>query len=85
MVLTGFRFSPTDEEIIEILSQKVSGNTSMAAFDFIIQKNIYDFEPQELHGQTSFLPFYCFSYVIFISFACTELGFSTLMFNTQKL
>ncbi|XP_012481594.1 NAC domain-containing protein 30 [Gossypium raimondii] len=53
MVLTGFRFSPTDEEVIEILSQKVSGNTSMAAFDFIIQKNIYDFEPQELHGSES--------------------------------
>ncbi|PPD66201.1 hypothetical protein GOBAR_DD36922 [Gossypium barbadense] len=57
MVLTGFRFSPTDEEVIEILSQKVSGNTSMAAFDFIIQKDIYDFEPQELHGPTSFPPF----------------------------
>ncbi|XP_040947575.1 uncharacterized protein [Gossypium hirsutum] len=57
MVLTGFRFSPTDEEIIEILSQKVSGNTSMEAFDFIIQKNIYDFEPQELHGPISFPPF----------------------------
>ncbi|MFQ6660545.1 hypothetical protein Gotur_029023, partial [Gossypium turneri] len=66
MVLTGFRFSPTDEEVIEILSQKVSGNTSMAAFDFIIQKNIYDFEPQELHGPTSFPPFSGFSYVIFI-------------------
>ncbi|KAG8499906.1 hypothetical protein CXB51_006464 [Gossypium anomalum] len=57
MVLTGFRFSPTDEEIIEILSQKVSGNNSMEAFDFIIQKNIYDFEPQELHGPISFPPF----------------------------
>ncbi|MBA0555373.1 hypothetical protein Golob_025556 [Gossypium lobatum] len=57
MVLTGFRFSPTDEEIIEFLGQKVSGNTAMAAFDFIIQRNIYDCEPQELHRPTSFPPF----------------------------
>ncbi|KAK8307947.1 hypothetical protein V6Z12_D02G021300 [Gossypium hirsutum] len=81
MVLTGFRFSPTDEEVIEILGQKVSGNTSMAAFDFIIQKDIYDFEPQELHGPTSFPPFSGFSYVIFINFAWSE---STIGLNKNE-
>ncbi|MBA0797449.1 hypothetical protein Gohar_008152 [Gossypium harknessii] len=30
----------------------------MAAFDFIIQRNIYDFEPQELHRPTFFPPFF---------------------------
>ncbi|XP_022761010.1 NAC domain-containing protein 83-like [Durio zibethinus] len=49
MVPTCFRFSPIDEELIEILHQKVSGNIAMAPFDFIVERNIYDSEPQDLH------------------------------------
>ncbi|XWS13280.1 hypothetical protein CRYUN_Cryun36dG0023900 [Craigia yunnanensis] len=53
MVLTGFRFNPTDEEIIEILIQKVSGNTAMAPLDFIVERNIYELEPQDLQWAQS--------------------------------
>ncbi|XP_022722167.1 NAC transcription factor 29-like [Durio zibethinus] len=48
MVFIGFRFNPTDEELIEILNQKVSGKTAMAPLDFIVERNIYEFEPQDL-------------------------------------
>ncbi|GMI64382.1 hypothetical protein HRI_000107500 [Hibiscus trionum] len=55
MVPTGFRFCPTDEELIEILQHKVSRNTAgaMASFDFIVEKNIYDFEPEKLNWNES--------------------------------
>ncbi|XWS09278.1 hypothetical protein CRYUN_Cryun40dG0072200 [Craigia yunnanensis] len=55
MVPTGFRFSPTDEELIEILNQKVSGNTTaaMAPLDFIVERNIYELEPQDLQWTQS--------------------------------
>ncbi|XP_022761011.1 NAC domain-containing protein 83-like [Durio zibethinus] len=49
MVPTGFRFSPIDEELIEILYQKVSGNIAMAPFGFIVETNIYESEPLDLH------------------------------------
>ncbi|XP_007034076.2 PREDICTED: putative NAC domain-containing protein 94 [Theobroma cacao] len=47
MISTGFRFNPTDEELIEILIEKVSGNITMS-FDFIVERNIYELEPQNL-------------------------------------
>ncbi|KAK6255324.1 NAC domain - like 10 [Theobroma cacao] len=47
MVPMGFKFCPTDEELIQILIQKVSGNV-MAPFDFIVERNIYKLEPQDL-------------------------------------
>ncbi|KAK8548339.1 hypothetical protein V6N13_054856 [Hibiscus sabdariffa] len=55
MVPTGFRFCPTDEELIEILHHKVSGNTTsaMASFDFIVERNIYDSEPKNLNWSES--------------------------------
>ncbi|GMI64384.1 NAC domain containing protein 94 [Hibiscus trionum] len=55
MVPTGFRFCPTDEELIEILQHKVLGNTAgaMASFDFIVKRNIYDFEPEKLNWNES--------------------------------
>ncbi|KAE8714503.1 putative NAC domain containing protein 94 [Hibiscus syriacus] len=49
MVPTGFRFCPTDEELIEILHHKVSGNTATASFDFIVERNLYDFDPKDLN------------------------------------
>ncbi|XVE81170.1 hypothetical protein DITRI_Ditri15bG0041200 [Diplodiscus trichospermus] len=48
MVLTGFRFSPTDEELLDILNQKVSGNTAMTPLDFIVESNFYELEPKDL-------------------------------------
>ncbi|KAK9033088.1 hypothetical protein V6N11_018126 [Hibiscus sabdariffa] len=55
MVPTCFRFCPTDEELIEILHKKVSGNTAtaMASFDFIVERNIYQFEPKNLNWSES--------------------------------
>ncbi|XWS35248.1 hypothetical protein CRYUN_Cryun21dG0109600 [Craigia yunnanensis] len=54
MVPTGFRFNPTDEELIEILNQKVSGNITMAPpLNFIVERNIYELEPQDLHWTQS--------------------------------
>ncbi|XP_022722986.1 NAC domain-containing protein 83-like [Durio zibethinus] len=53
MVHIGFRFRPTDEELIEILNQKVSGNTAMAPLDFIVETNIYEFKPQDLQWTRS--------------------------------
>ncbi|XP_022722317.1 NAC domain-containing protein 83-like [Durio zibethinus] len=48
-----FRFSPTDEELIEILNQKVSGNSAMTPLNFIVERNIYEFEPQDLQWTQS--------------------------------
>ncbi|XVE81167.1 hypothetical protein DITRI_Ditri15bG0040900 [Diplodiscus trichospermus] len=53
MVLTGFRFSPTDEELLDILNQKVSGNTAMTPLDFIVESNIYELEPKDLQWTQS--------------------------------
>ncbi|XVE81172.1 hypothetical protein DITRI_Ditri15bG0041400 [Diplodiscus trichospermus] len=53
MVPTGFRFSPTDEELIDILNQKVSGNTATAPLDFIVESNIYELEPKDLQWTQS--------------------------------
>ncbi|XVF37840.1 hypothetical protein REPUB_Repub20aG0045700 [Reevesia pubescens] len=53
MVPTGFRFNPTDEELIEILNQKVSGNIVMVPLDFIVETNIYELEPQDLQWTQS--------------------------------
>ena len=68
MVLTGFRFSPTDEEIIEILIQKVSGNTAMTPLDFIVERNIYELEPQDLQCLITLnLLFFWFIYVSLVA------------------
>ncbi|KAJ4723346.1 putative NAC domain-containing protein [Melia azedarach] len=48
MVPTGFRFNPTDEELIEILEQKVSGQQMAPHFNFIVERNVYDYDPQHL-------------------------------------
>ncbi|XVF65445.1 hypothetical protein PTKIN_Ptkin09bG0249700 [Pterospermum kingtungense] len=53
MASTGFRFSPTDEELIQILNQKISGNTDMEPLDFIVERNIYELEPQDLQWTQS--------------------------------
>ncbi|KAK6279374.1 hypothetical protein POUND7_019641 [Theobroma cacao] len=63
MFQAGFRFCPTDEELIEILIQKVSGNKTML-FDFIVERNIYELEPQDLQYLHSFLLLY--SYINFL-------------------
>ncbi|KAJ4723344.1 putative NAC domain-containing protein [Melia azedarach] len=48
MVPTGFRFNPTDEELIQILEQKVSGQQMPPHFSFIVERNVYDYDPQHL-------------------------------------
>ncbi|KAE8730836.1 Ribosomal protein L12/ ATP-dependent Clp protease adaptor protein ClpS family protein [Hibiscus syriacus] len=53
MVPTGFRFCPTDEELIEILHHKASGNTATGSFDFIIERNLYDLDPKDLNWNES--------------------------------
>ncbi|XVE81164.1 hypothetical protein DITRI_Ditri15bG0040600 [Diplodiscus trichospermus] len=53
MVLTGFRFSPSDEELLDILNQKVSGNTDITPLDFIVENNIYELEPKDLQWTQS--------------------------------
>ncbi|OMO86825.1 No apical meristem (NAM) protein [Corchorus olitorius] len=51
--LTGFRFNPTDEELLEILNQKVVSGNVAPAFDFIVERNIYESEPQDLQWSES--------------------------------
>ncbi|KDP42805.1 hypothetical protein JCGZ_23747 [Jatropha curcas] len=51
MVPHGFRFNPTDEELIQILDKKAS-NQEMP-LHFIIHANIYDNEPQHLQWSHS--------------------------------
>ncbi|KAJ4723345.1 putative NAC domain-containing protein [Melia azedarach] len=48
MMPTGFRFSPTDEELIQLLEQKVSGQQMPPHFSFIVERNVYDHDPQHL-------------------------------------
>ncbi|XP_031270081.1 NAC domain-containing protein 41-like [Pistacia vera] len=48
IVPTGFRFNPTDEELIEILERKVCGKQMPLHDTFIIEKNVYDHEPEKL-------------------------------------
>ncbi|KAL5848229.1 hypothetical protein ACOSQ4_006242 [Xanthoceras sorbifolium] len=45
---TGFRFNPTDEELIEILERKVSGQEMPLHGHFIVERNLYDHEPQHI-------------------------------------
>ncbi|OMO79513.1 No apical meristem (NAM) protein [Corchorus olitorius] len=53
MVPTGFRFNPTDEELLEILHQKVVTGNVEAVLDFIVERNIYELEPQDLQWSES--------------------------------
>lgn len=45
---TGFRFNPTDAELIEILERKVSGQEMPVHDAFIIERNVYELDPQDL-------------------------------------
>ncbi|KAH9727655.1 NAC domain-containing protein 83 [Citrus sinensis] len=57
MVPKGFRFNPTDEELIQILESKVSGQQMPLHFSFIVERNLYELEPQQLQwDNTSALP-----------------------------
>ncbi|KAK3204449.1 hypothetical protein Dsin_018495 [Dipteronia sinensis] len=49
MMPTGFRFNPTDEELIQILQTKASGHSMPLHFNFIVQRNVYEHDPQHLH------------------------------------
>ncbi|OMO98573.1 No apical meristem (NAM) protein [Corchorus capsularis] len=53
MVPTGFRFNPTDEELLEILHQKVVTGNVEAVHNFIVERNIYELEPQDLQWSES--------------------------------
>ncbi|KAJ8755275.1 hypothetical protein K2173_019073 [Erythroxylum novogranatense] len=46
MLPHGFKFNPTDEELIQILERKVAGQEM--ALHFIVEVNVYDHEPQDL-------------------------------------
>ncbi|KAH7572788.1 hypothetical protein JRO89_XS03G0013900 [Xanthoceras sorbifolium] len=48
MMPTGFRFNPTDEELIEILERKVYGQEMPLHGHFIVERNLYDHEPQHI-------------------------------------
>ncbi|XP_031262857.1 NAC domain-containing protein 83-like [Pistacia vera] len=48
MMPTGFRFNPTDEELIEILERKVSGQEMPVHDTFIVERNVYELDPQDL-------------------------------------
>ncbi|KAJ0092594.1 hypothetical protein Patl1_26329 [Pistacia atlantica] len=48
MIPTGFRFNPTDEELIEILQRKVSGQEMSLHDHFIVERNVYELDPQDL-------------------------------------
>ncbi|KAJ0035226.1 hypothetical protein Pint_25749 [Pistacia integerrima] len=48
MIPTGFRFNPTDEELIEILQRKVSGQEMSLHDHFIAERNVYELDPQDL-------------------------------------
>ncbi|KAJ8755404.1 hypothetical protein K2173_019202 [Erythroxylum novogranatense] len=48
MLPHGFKFNPTDEELIQILERKVAGQET--ALHFIVEANVYDHEPQDLDG-----------------------------------
>ncbi|XP_031284001.1 NAC domain-containing protein 83-like [Pistacia vera] len=48
IVPTGFRFNPTDEELIEILQRKVSGKETPLHHYFIVERNVYEHKPEDL-------------------------------------
>ncbi|KAJ0092596.1 hypothetical protein Patl1_26321 [Pistacia atlantica] len=48
MMPTGFRFNPTDEELIQILQRKVYGKEMPLHGNFIVERNVYEFDPQDL-------------------------------------
>ncbi|GAY37097.1 hypothetical protein CUMW_280270 [Citrus unshiu] len=50
MVPKGFRFNPTDEELIQILESKVSGQQMPLHFSFIVERKLYELEPQQLQS-----------------------------------
>ncbi|KAJ4723349.1 putative NAC domain-containing protein [Melia azedarach] len=45
MMPTGFRFNPTDEELIELLDRKVSGQDMHFYGHFILQTDVYSLDP----------------------------------------
>ncbi|KAJ0094027.1 hypothetical protein Patl1_26331 [Pistacia atlantica] len=49
MIPTGFRFNPTDEELIDILKRKVCGQEMPLHDRFIVKRNIYELDPQDFH------------------------------------
>ncbi|KAJ0092710.1 hypothetical protein Patl1_26316 [Pistacia atlantica] len=61
---TGFRFSPTDEELIGILERKVHGQELPLHAHFISETNVYGFDPQDLQWDHSMMATnnerYCF-------------------------
>ncbi|KAL3567509.1 hypothetical protein D5086_030160 [Populus alba] len=46
MVPHGFRFNPTDEELVQFLDRKASGQEM--PLHFILETNVYEREPQDL-------------------------------------
>ncbi|XP_044481130.1 NAC domain-containing protein 83-like [Mangifera indica] len=48
MLPTGFRFNPTDEELIQILQRKVYGQEMPLHGNFIFERNVYEFDPEDL-------------------------------------
>lgn len=54
----GFRFHPTDEELMFYLKNKVSSSTSQLA-SLIAETDLYKLNPWELPGESSFIcPFF---------------------------
>uniref|UniRef100_A0A6N2MME8 NAC domain-containing protein n=1 Tax=Salix viminalis TaxID=40686 RepID=A0A6N2MME8_SALVM len=51
MVPHGFRFNPTDEELIQVLDRKASGQEM--PLHFILETNVYEREPQDLEWNES--------------------------------
>ncbi|XP_044480792.1 NAC domain-containing protein 41-like [Mangifera indica] len=51
MMPTGFRFNPTDEELIQILERKVYGQEMPLHGHFIVERNVYEFDPQDLEWE----------------------------------
>ncbi|KAJ6741171.1 putative proteinC TRANSCRIPTION FACTORS 68 [Salix purpurea] len=51
MVPHGFRFNPTDEELIQVLDRKASGQEM--PLHFILEMNVYERDPQDLEWNES--------------------------------
>lgn len=75
MVPKGFRFNPTDEELIQILESKVSGQQMPLHFSFIVERNLYELEPQHLQCK------YCSSLFSFFSYCNYYVLCSYLLYN----